>query len=214
MGYPHPETIRPLIELKDLIEERTGAKPGTIGGMFRLNPFVADIPETYSVDIDGVRVLVSGGVKRGGSGCYCPENALVRALISHLLLDPNTALVLDMEAGVEHIGRGTVAAVDCLLIVVTPSRRSVETAARIRRTAADIGIKRINVVGNRVRSDRDRQFLTRLLPDVAFCGFLPLDESVTDAEREGLSAWDAGTTVRAAVTDVVKFLERQLQTTP
>ena len=214
MGHPEPESIRPLIELKDLIEERTGAKPGTVGGMFRLNPFVADIPETHSVDIDGVRVLVSGAVKRGGAGCYCPENALVRALISHLLLDPSTALVLDMEAGVEHIGRGTVGAVDCLLIVVTPSRRSVETAARIRRSAADIGITRIGAVGNKVRSERDRGFLMRLLPDVDFCGFLPLDESVIDAEREGLSVWDAGATVRGAVTEVVEFLERQLGTTP
>ena len=105
MGYREAEAVRPLVELNDLIEERTGAAPGTIGGMFKLNPRVDDIPDKCAVNIDGVKVLVAGAVKRGGSGCYCPENAFVRALVSHLLLDQDTALILDMEAGIEHLSR-------------------------------------------------------------------------------------------------------------
>ena len=84
LGYSEPETVCPLVELKSLIEERTGVKPGTTGGMFRLNPFVDDIPESYAVTVNGVKVLVAGAVKKGGSGCYCPENSLLRALVSHL----------------------------------------------------------------------------------------------------------------------------------
>ena len=123
MGCAEAERIAPLVTLKSLIEERTGAKPGSSGGVFLLNPFVADIPEKYSVTLDGVKVLVLGGMKKGGAGCYCPENSLLRALVSHVLLERNSALVLDMEAGIEHLSRGTVRAVDGLLVVVEPSRR-------------------------------------------------------------------------------------------
>ena len=209
MGHPDPGAIKPLIELKDLIEERTGAKPGTTGGMFRLNPFVADIPDQYAVDIDGVRVLVSGGLKKGGSGCYCPENALVRALISHLLLEQETALVLDMEAGIEHLGRGTVQAVDQLLVVVNPGRRSMETADRILALAADIGLPGVSAIGNRIRSEADRVFLKEMLPTIPFAGFLPYEEAVLDAERNGEPVTRTCPALAAAIGEIVTFLERQ-----
>ena len=174
MGYPHPETIKPLVELKELIEERTGVKPGTTGGMFRLNPFVEDIPEKYAVDIDGVKVLVAGAVKKGGSGCYCPENTMIRSLISHLLTEKNSALVLDMEAGIEHLSRGTIAAVDHLIIVTEPGRRSIETAERIAHMAAEIGLNRVSVIGNKIRSEQ-RQGLPQGNPARhAFYRFPPL----------------------------------------
>ena len=105
LGYTGSKPIEPLVHLKELIEERTGVKPGTTGGMFRLNPFVEDIPEQYAVDVAGIRLLVAGAVKKGGSGCYCPENTMIRALVSHLLLERDDALVLDMEAGIEHLER-------------------------------------------------------------------------------------------------------------
>ena len=208
LGYAHPEPIRPLVELKDLIEERTGVKPGTTGGMFRLNPFVADIPEKYAVDADGIKVLVAGAVKKGGAGCYCPENSLLRALVSHLFLDPNTDLVLDMEAGIEHLSRGTVRSVDRLLAVVEPGRRSVETALRIRTLALDLGLKKISLVGNKIRSPQEERFLRESLPELEFIGFLPYDERVRHAEADGRSVWGASPAMEEAVGQMVTVLEK------
>ena len=203
------DVVPPLVELKELIEERTGVKPGTTGGMFRLNPKVEDIPEKYAVDVAGVKVLVAGAVKKGGTGCYCPENSFIRALVSHLLLDTNTALVLDMEAGVEHLGRGTVESVDKLLVVVEPGKRSVETALRIKDMAADLGMKQICVIGNRIRSDSDKEFLEEALVGMEIIGFLPFDDSLLESDRGGGSSADAGEAVKGAVADIVSILDKE-----
>jgi len=207
MGHPNPAELRPLVELKDLIEERTGVKAGTTGGMFRLNPFVADIPAKYAVELEGVKVLVAGAVKKGGSGCYCPENALVRALISHLLLDEETTLVLDMEAGVEHLSRGTVAAMDRLLVIVEPGRRSVETALRIKGMAADLGLERLNAIGNRIRTGDDEAFLRETLEGVEFAGFVPYETTILESERLGRSVRTGAGSAGEAVAGIVEFLE-------
>lgn len=206
MGYAHPERIKPLVELNDLVEEKMGVKPGTTGGMFRLNPFVEDIPARYAIEIEGIKLLVAGAIKKGGAGCYCPENAMVRALVSHLLLDKKSALILDMEAGVEHLGRGTVKAVDSLLIVVEPGRRSVETAARVRALAADIGITRLRLIGNKIRSEADQEALRKLLPDLEFVGFLPYDAQIVNTELKGKSVYGASPALEQAVAAVVKRL--------
>jgi len=208
MGYPQPQSVRPLVELKGLIAERTGAEPGTIGGMFKLNPRVEDIPDKYAVDADGVKVLVAGAVKQGGSGCYCPENAFLRALVSHLLLDPQAALILDMEAGIEHLSRGTVEDVDRLLIVVEPSRRSIETAERIHALARELGLHHIGVIGNKVRSDDDRTYLREALSDLEFIGFMPYDEQLHEAERAGRPAGGASQSADALAAKMVRAIER------
>ena len=207
LGHKDPASIRPLIELKDLIEERTGVKPGTTGGMFQLNPFVADIPEKYSVELDGIRLLVAGAVKKGGAGCYCPENAMVRALVSHMLLDPDTDLVLDMEAGIEHLGRGTIHSVDHLIIVLEPSNRSIETAQRIKTLASEVGIKSILCVGNKIREKSDEAFLIDSLPEFTFIGFLPYDEALREADMSGASANGASTTIEEVMTEITKAIE-------
>ena len=118
------QQITPIAELEDLIEERTGAKPGSGAPFFKLNPRVDDIPERFSVKIDGIRLLIMGTVKSGGGGCMCPESALLKSLMSHLLFRESDVVIMDMDAGVEHIGRGTAQAVDILIIVVEPGRRS------------------------------------------------------------------------------------------
>jgi len=209
MGHPAPETIEPLVKLADLIEERTGARPGNSGGMFRMNPFVDDIPGEYSQLVNGVRVLVAGAVKTGGAGCYCPENAMVRALISHLLLEENVALVVDMEAGIEHLSRGTVGSVDQLVIVSEPSRASTETAKRIVRLAGDIKLHRVTVVGNRIRKPDEEEFLRTSLPGLSFAGFIPYDEAICDAERSGRPAAGVSPAVDTAVGRIVSLLEAQ-----
>ncbi|MBM4143580.1 MAG: carbon monoxide dehydrogenase [Lentisphaerae bacterium] len=206
MGYPRPDSVRPLVELRDLIEERTGVKPGTVGGMYKLNPRVDDLPDRYAVDVDGIKVLVAGAVKKGGSGCYCPENALVRTLVAHLLLDRGSALVLDMEAGVEHLGRGTVEAVDRLLIVVEPGRRSVETASRIRALAADLGLAHVGIVGNKIRGEADLALLRGLFPDADVAGAVPYDERLREAEIGGRPARGASPEADRAVAAIVTRL--------
>ena len=208
MGYPNPERVKPLVELKDLIAKRTGVKPGTVGGMFRMNPRVDDIPEKYAVDIDGIKVLVAGAVKKGGAGCYCPENALVRALVSYLLLDDNTDLVLDMEAGVEHLGRGTVSAVDWLLVVVEPGKRSVETALRIEKMASDLKLNRVCAVGNKIRSLKDKNLLKHSLSGIDFAGFISYDKRFVEAELEGRPVYGASRAADHAVDGIVGILSR------
>ena len=208
LGYQDAAAVRPLVELEGLIEERTGAKPGTTGGMFKINPRVDDIPDKYAVDIHGVKALVAGAVKRGGSGCYCPENAFVRALVSHLLLDEQAALILDMEAGIEHLSRGTVEAVDHLLIVVEPSRQSVDTAFRVRDLAEDLGLHHLSVIGNKARTDADRSFLLEALTGIAILGFLPYDERLREAEMAGKPPFGASESVDGLVTKIVRAVER------
>lgn len=208
LGHPDPAQIRPIVELKDLIEERTGVKPGAVGAVFRLNPVVEDIPDKYAVEIEGIRLLVAGAVKKGGAGCYCPENALLRALVSHLFTAPDCDLVLDMEAGIEHLSRGTVAAVERLLIVVEPGRRSLETAERIRAMAGQIGLCRINVIANKVRSAEDRAFLAEALSGWDVVGYLPYDPAISEAERKGRSVASASPSLEMMAADIVAAWEK------
>jgi CO dehydrogenase maturation factor len=208
LGHPHPEEIRPLIELHDLIEERTGVRPGTRGGMFRLNPRVDDIPDEYGVDIGGVKVLVLGKLKQGGSGCYCPENALLLSLTTHLLLDPDCDLILDMEAGIEHLTRGTVAAVDWLLVVVEPGRLSLETARRIMRLARDLGLARVGVVLNKVSCPADEAFVRDELGDVGLLASLPYSEHLRLLDRGYSPVTAANDGVGRAVGELLASLRK------
>ena len=153
--------LKPIAEMEDLIYERTGAQPGTVGGWFKLNPKVDDIPENLSFTHRGVRLLRLGTVRTGGAGCLCPENALLKALVTHLLLRKDQTLILDMEAGIEHLGRGTAGSVDAFIIVVEPGLRSLGTAEQIRFLASEIGVSRIFLVANKVRRPAGRGVRTR-----------------------------------------------------
>ncbi|RJO65390.1 MAG: carbon monoxide dehydrogenase [Myxococcales bacterium] len=190
LGISEKEPITPISELSDLIAERTGAKPGTMGGFFKLNPKVDDIPDRFSRERDGVKLLVMGTVQSGGSGCICPESTILKALMQHLVLYRNEVVVMDMEAGVEHLGRATSGSVDALLIIVNPGVRSHEAARRIRRLGRDIGIKRFLVLGNRVQGEADRQAIAQALADFEFLGFLPELEEVAAADRDGRRPFD------------------------
>jgi CO dehydrogenase maturation factor len=207
LGYPHPDDIRPLIEFTDLIEERTGVKPGTRGAMFKLNPRVDDIPDEYAVNIGGVKVLVLGRLKQGGAGCYCPENAFLLSLTTHLLLDPDCDLILDMEAGIEHLTRGTVAAVDRLLIVVEPGRRSLETARRIMGLAQELGLKKIGVVLNKVSDPLDERFVRDELGDSTLLASLPYSEELR-LDREQSSVAAANDAVGKAINELLASLRK------
>jgi CO dehydrogenase maturation factor len=192
LGFPAEVAaqIAPIAEMEELIYERTGAKPGEYGGFFRLNPRVDDIPDRFSAEWRGVRLLVMGTIKGGGTGCVCPESALLKNLVTHLLLQRSEVIILDMEAGIEHLGRGTAEAVDAMIVVVEPGQRSVQTARTISRLAADIGITEVYVVGNKVRDQADRDFVTDSLPGFKILGFLSESSLAIEADRRGVSVFD------------------------
>jgi len=206
LGFPHPETITPISELSDLIEERTGAKPGQSAPFYKLNPRVDDIPDNYSAKRNGIRLMVMGRIKRGGTGCYCPEGTLLQALLSHLLIHRDEVVILDMEAGIEHLARGTAKAVDKLMVVVEPGRRSIETAHTINKLAQDIGLQSMAVVGNKIRDKADKEFIVSNLPGLEFLGFIPYDTAITEADLANLSLFTAS----PEVTNEVKGIYRQL----
>jgi CO dehydrogenase maturation factor len=159
--------------------------------MFKLNPKVDDIPDKYAQKHDGVRLMVMGKVKRGGSGCYCSENTLLQALMAHLLVTRNEVVLLDMAAGIEHLGRATAKSVDKLIVVVEPGKKSIETAFRIKKLAQDIGVVNIVAVGNKIRNAADKIFLTNSLPGFEFIGFIPYDTAIIDAEISGSQSLNA-----------------------
>jgi CO dehydrogenase maturation factor len=209
LGFPHPDEITPISEMRALIEERTGAPPGQVGGFFKLNPKVDDLPEKYFQQYDGIKLMVMGRIKKGGTGCYCPENTLLQALITHLLLERDEVVILDMEAGVEHLGRATAKAVDKLIIVVEPSRTSVETANRINKLAGEIGLHNIAIVANKVRNESEKEFLTSSLSGFEFLGFIPYDQAIVDADVNHRPVLDASQPV---INEVVKIYHALLPT--
>ncbi len=183
LGFPHPEKIVPISEMKDVVAERTGATPGKAEVYFKLNPRVDDIPEKYGITYKGIRLLVMGSIKKAGSGCYCPENALVRELVGHLLLGKDDVVIMDMEAGIEHLGRGTSGDVDAFIIVVEPGKRSVETGQRVANLATDLGIERYYIVGNKVRNDEDRAFIESFFPCDNLLGILPYSNDIAESGK-------------------------------
>jgi CO dehydrogenase maturation factor len=202
----------PLSHMDDLIEERTGARPGQ-GGMFRLNPDVADVVEICGVDIDGVTFLRMGTVERGGSGCMCAEGTFLKAFMHHLIVEREDIAILDMEAGIEHLGRGTAESVDVFVVVVEPGSRSVQTAHLVRGLAADIGVRDVVAIGNRVRDERDVTYLLKVLGDVPLLGILPEAEGVREADREGSSPFGADEGFTEALRVVGAALVNRAQTT-
>ena len=192
LGFPDEKLARlnPIAEMDQLIEERTGAKPGTIGGFFTLNPRVDDIPERFSVMHRGVRLLEMGSVDLGGSGCICPESAMIKTLFTHLMFRDEDVLIMDMYAGVEHLGRATVDFVDSMVIVVEPTRRSLGTARQIKKLANDIGLDRLWLVGNKVRNHDESDFLESNSPGIPVLGFLPANLGVQEADRLGVPVYD------------------------
>ncbi|MGD2155794.1 MAG: carbon monoxide dehydrogenase accessory protein CooC [Anaerolineales bacterium] len=210
LGFPEElrAKLRPIAEMDALIEERTGAKPGTIGGFFTLNPRVDDIPERFSVTHRGVRLLEMGSVDLGGSGCICPESAMLKTLFTHLLFRDDDVLILDMYAGVEHLGRATVDFVDAMLVVVEPTRRSLGTAEQIKKLANDIGLSRLWLVGNKVRNQDETTFLEVETPGIPVLGMLPADLAVQEADRLGIPVYDHV----PALNDAVKRMAEVLRT--
>ena len=208
LGYPHPEKIRPIAEMGELIEERTGAKPGTVGSMFKMNPKVDDLPEKLSAEVDGIRLMRMGTVQKGGGGCICPESTLLRALVQHLLIERDDVILMDMEAGIEHLGRATSGFVDCLVIVLEPGRRSLETAQKIRELASDLRMKKLAAVGNKIRKPEDEAFIRENLDGIPLLGCIPYTETIIQADMEARPPFEGAESLVKLAESMIDQLEK------
>ncbi len=211
LGFPDElrAQLHPIAEMDALIYERTGAKPGTVGGFFTLNPRVDDIPDRFSVTHRGVRLLEMGSVDLGGSGCICPESAMLKTLITHLLFRDEDVLILDMYAGVEHLGRATADFVDAMIVVVEPTRRSLGTAVQIKKLANDIGLTQLWLVGNKVRNKDEADFLLAESPGLPVLGMLPADLAVQEADRLGSAVYDHVPALRQSAQEMARELSSE-----
>lgn len=193
------ERVKPLAQMKEFIEERTGAKKGAFGSFFKLNPKVDDIPEQFSIRKDGLRLVILGTIPRGGGGCFCPENVLLKAFLTHLFVERDEYVIVDMEAGLEHLGRGTSAYMDALIVVVEPGRRSFQTARQISKLAQDLGVSRLYIVGNKVNGDSDIDMIKHHLSGLPLLGFMTYNEKIAEADRLGVSPYDIDERIRNEV---------------
>ncbi len=208
LGFPAEKLrdLQPIARMDSLIYERTGAQPGTFGGYFKLNPRVDDIPDRFAAEHRGIRMLELGAVEQGGSGCICPESTLLRALVTHILLRRDEVVLLDMYAGVEHLGRATADAVDAMLVVVEPTARSLATAAQIKDLAADLKLKHIYLVGSKVDGPEEREYIEANSPGLPVLGHLPQDPRVAQADRQGLALYDAAPELAQAARAIAERL--------
>ena len=207
LDYEAASKIVPLTEMKDLIEERTGAKSGEYGSYFKLNPKVEDIPQKFGIDVDGVRLLVAGTIKAGGSGCYCPENVLLKRLFKHLVVDREEIVILDMEAGIEHLGRGTCENMDILIVVIEPGLRSIQTARSVKKMSLDLGIKSVYIVINKIKNSDELELLKNNLTDFKVLGELPYSEKVRESDLRNYSPCVSDDNFRLAVEKIAGKLD-------
>ena len=204
------EKLSPIASMTSLIEERTGTKKGSFGSMFKLNPKVDDLPDEMGVVHEGVKVILLGCIPQGGGGCFCPENVILKNLVRHLVVQREEAVIIDMEAGLEHLGRGSTGHVDVLIVVVEPGQRAINTARQIKRLAADLGLKKIMIVGNKVNSEEDKRIIEESLSDFPVLGHMSFNPKVIQADREGRSPYDMDGKVREEVGAILGELEKRI----
>jgi CO dehydrogenase maturation factor len=202
--------LLPIASMTTMIEERTGSKKGTFGAMFKLNPKVDDIPDEMGVSYQGIKLLLLGCIPQGGGGCYCPENVLLKNLVRHLLVKKEEALILDMEAGLEHLGRGSTGYVDALVIVVEPGQRAINTARQIKKLGEDLNIKKIMIVGNKVASEGDRRIIEESLSDFPVLGHMSFNPKILQADKEGKSPYDMDDKIKEEVEAILTELEKRI----
>jgi CO dehydrogenase maturation factor len=200
--------IKPLVEMSKLIEERTGSVKGEYGGYFKLNPKVDDIPGNFSIDAGGIKLLIAGTVKSGGSGCYCPENTFLKRLFRFLVVESKEVVILDMEAGIEHLGRGTTENMDALIIVVEPGLRSIQTAISVKKLASEIGIRNIFVVINKLRNKAEEETIRQNLTDLKVLGVIPYLDSVKDADLLGISPCENSEDLKDSISVIASNLQK------
>ena len=211
LGFP-PEllaNLTPISKEAKLIKERTGAEPGSIGAMFSINPYVDDIPDTYVARHNGIKLLRMGSVTLGGSGCACPESTLLRSLLEHMVLERDETVIVDMEAGLEHFGRGTARGVDAFIVVVEPGKRSFETAHAVAKLAKDIGVSQVFAVINKVHPGQIEE-IQREMDFIPILGYLPYDPIAVQADLTGQSLFDLSPKFVALAKEIKSQIEALL----
>jgi CO dehydrogenase maturation factor len=210
LGIPREEAekIKPISDMKELIEERTGAKRGTMGGIFKLNPKVDDLSEGIGYRINGITLLTIGKLKAAASGCYCPENILLRNLLKHLMVDRSEVVIVDMEAGIEHLTRGTAESVDAFIVVVEPGQRSMQTARTVKDMAKGLGVKNVFVVANKVRGPEDLNFIKENIGNMEFIGSIAFNHAIMEADIQGLSPYSFSLETIKEVKELKKSLAK------
>jgi len=196
------EEVTPLAEMTDLLAERAEK----MGPYYTLNPKIDDLPEKFMIKKDGLSLMVLGAIRTAGGGCACPEQTVLRRLLTYLLLTSREVVIVDMEAGVEHFGRGTVAPIDLLLSVTLPTKGSVETTKQILKFSQELSLKKVFVVGNRIRSSEQEDLLKREFGE-RYLISLPLDEEFERREFEGRGLWDYQGPVYQSIKELKKRLE-------
>jgi len=198
--------VTPITEIKELIEERIGRGSGFI----KLNPEVADIPERYGLKFKRIKLLILGD-KRGGDGCYCRENVLVKRLLEHLLAQDKEVIIMDMAAGIEHLTRGTSEYVDALLIIVEPDIGSIQTAKKIQGLAGELSIKNIFLILNKITNREEKEFILSNLRSLSLLGEIPYDSQIRNASLKGISPIRLKSSMKKAVRDIRYSLEQHLE---
>ena len=198
--------IVPVSKMKQLAKERTGANDQN--SFYKLNPEVSDLPEKLAKDINGVKLLVMGTVDTGGTGCVCPEHVMLKAILSALTYRKNDVVIMDMEAGLEHLGRGTAANMDQFIVVIEPGARSVQTYHNVKRLAKDLGITRVRVVANKIRDDGDEEFIRSAIPAEDLLGFIHYNPDIIDADRQGKSPYDFSPAAIEEIRKIKAILDR------
>ena len=200
------DEIIPISRMRTLVEERTGANEAS--KFFKLNPYVADIPEKYAKEINGVKLLVMGTVDVGGSGCVCPEHVMLKSILSSLTYRKGDVVIMDMEAGLEHLGRGTAMNMDQFIVVIEPGARSVQTYHNVKRLASDLGVKRVRVVANKVRDEKDEEFIRSSIPAEDLLGMIHYNLEIMDADRQGKSPYDFSPAAIEEIRKIKEILDR------
>jgi CO dehydrogenase maturation factor len=192
LGMPEEERRRivPIAQRTELIEERTGARLGQFGQIFKLNPTISDVADRFGYEFKGIHLLVLGGIEAGGSGCACPENVFVRSLLTHVILERDEHVIVDMEAGIEHLGRATARGVDVMIVVVEPTPQSIATARSIAKLTRQIGLEEVRYIVNKVASDSELDYAVSLLESDKIVGSIPYAKSVVEADRSGIPLID------------------------
>ena len=201
------DAIIPISKMRTLVEERTGANAAN--KFFKLNPYVADIPDELSKEINGVKLLVMGTVDVGGSGCVCPEHVMLKSILSAMTYRKDDVVIMDMEAGLEHLGRGTAANMDQFIVVIEPGARSVQTYRNVKRLASDLGVKRVRVVANKVRDTQDEEFVKANIPAEDLLGIIHYNTEVIDADRQGKSPYDFSPLVIEEIKKIKSVLDQE-----
>jgi len=185
--------ITPISKQRQLIQERTGAIPGKFGQLFKINPTVADIPEKFCSEIRGIKILVLGAIQQGGKGCACPENVILQNLLSEIILNRHEIVIVDMEAGIEHLGRATARSIDKMLVIIEPGSRSIATARIIKKMASEIGIRSFGFIANKVRNIEQQKWITRQFPSEEILGVISYNKIIQDSDinqKPLIETWD------------------------